>query len=150
MDTDEAHRTAAAGWEYSARAYIDFQDADDPNRTTLLDPAMLELCGNVRGRRLLDIGCGEGRFCRMLGERGADAVGIDLTPALICAARDRGGATGRTCMARRSGCRSPTPRSTSPSVMSRSSTSSTMPQQSVRARACWHPAGGSSWPTSAS
>ena len=66
------------GWIDSARAYINFQDAEDPNRTLLLDPIMLDLCGDVAGKRVLDLGCGEGRFCRMLAERGALCTGIDL------------------------------------------------------------------------
>jgi ubiquinone/menaquinone biosynthesis C-methylase UbiE len=86
---DEAQREAAAGWEASAEAYIAFQDAEDRNRTMLLDPVMLDLCGDVRGTRVLDIGCGEGRFCRMLAQRGASCVGIDLTPAMVRAARER-------------------------------------------------------------
>jgi SAM-dependent methyltransferase len=77
------------GWIDSARAYINFQDADDPNRTMLLDPVMLRLCGDVAGMRVLDLGCGEGRFCRMLAERGAQCVGIDLIPEMARTARSR-------------------------------------------------------------
>ena len=40
-------------------------------------------------RTALDVGCGEGRFCRLLRRHGVDAVGIDSTPALIAAARAR-------------------------------------------------------------
>jgi SAM-dependent methyltransferase len=40
-------------------------------------------------RTALDIGCGEGRFCRMLQARGIATVGIDPTIALIEAARER-------------------------------------------------------------
>ncbi len=78
-------------WEHSADAYIAFQDAGDRNRTMLLDPVMLDLCGDVRGQRILDIGCGEGRFCRMLAERGAIVTGIDPITAMVQTARDRGG-----------------------------------------------------------
>lgn len=50
---------------------------------------MLRMCGTVEGRKVLDVGCGEGRFCRMLRDRGADTVGIDPTPPLLGTARER-------------------------------------------------------------
>jgi ubiquinone/menaquinone biosynthesis C-methylase UbiE len=93
-ETGDAHLDAAQGWEDSARAYIAFQDAGDVNRTLLLDPVMLEQCGDVRGLRVLDLGCGEGRFCRMLAERGARVTGIDLTPAMVREAHARGAGGG--------------------------------------------------------
>jgi len=84
-------REGAEGWAASARAYITFQDGPDPHRTLLLDPVMLDLCGDVRDRRALDAGCGEGRFARMLAERGARVVALDLTGELIAAAQARSG-----------------------------------------------------------
>lgn len=77
------------GWEESAPAYIAFQDAVDKNRTMLLDPVMLEQCGDVAGKRVLDVGCGEGRFCRMLAERGASVVAIDPTYQMVRTAQAR-------------------------------------------------------------
>lgn len=92
MQPDDADRIEAArGWAGSARAYIDFQDRGDANRTLLLDPVMLEQCGDVRNLDVLDVGCGEGRFCRMLSERAARVAGIDPTSALIGEAHARGG-----------------------------------------------------------
>jgi len=61
----------------------------DPHRVLLLDDAMLGLCGDVSGLNVLDVGCGEGRFCRMLGERGGRLTGIDPTAELIAEARRR-------------------------------------------------------------
>jgi SAM-dependent methyltransferase len=77
------------GWAESAAAWLAFQDRGDPNRTLLLDPVMLRLCGDVAGERMLDVGCGEGRFCRMLARRGARAVGLDPTAELLRVARER-------------------------------------------------------------
>ena len=82
--------TIDSGWNESAQAYIAFQDAGDRNRTLLLDPVMLDLCGDVQGRSAVDIGCGEGRFSRILSERGASVVGIDITPTMITEASARG------------------------------------------------------------
>ena len=63
-------------------------------RRGLLDRLMIEACGDVRGLNVLDCGCGEGRFCRMLLDRGAGlAVGVDLCSPLIIAAA--GLATGK-------------------------------------------------------
>jgi len=78
------------GWIASARAYIEFQDGGDPSRVVLLDPLMLRLCGPVVGKRVLDLGCGDGRFCRMLAERGARCAGIDVTPEMASMAHARG------------------------------------------------------------
>lgn len=39
--------------------------------------------------RVLDVGCGAGRFCRMAADRGARVSGLDATPALIEIARER-------------------------------------------------------------
>jgi len=37
----------------------------------------------IAGARALDVGCGAGRWCRFLNERGYDTTGIDLQPELI-------------------------------------------------------------------
>lgn len=66
-------------------------DRGDRNRELLLDPIMLELCGDVDGKRVLDAGCGEGRFCRRLAKRGAITLGFDPIPELLSAASTRSG-----------------------------------------------------------
>jgi SAM-dependent methyltransferase len=40
--------------------------------------------------RVLDVGCGAGRFMRWLGSRGHDIVGIDISPGAIEACRAQG------------------------------------------------------------
>lgn len=51
-------------------------------------PLVFEACGDVRGRSVLDIGCGEGYCARELKRRGAgDCLGIDLSEQMIQAAR---------------------------------------------------------------
>ncbi len=77
-------------WEELAAAWIrDVRGGADLNRAGLLDRPMLEACGEVAGLRVLDCGCGEGRFCRMLVERGAEYVlGLDLCAPMIQAAKE--------------------------------------------------------------
>lgn len=82
---------ADAGWAESAPAYIDYIDRGAPERTLLLDPVMLEQCGDVAGRSVLDVGCGEGRWGRLLAARGAHVTGLDLTPAMVRRAHERRG-----------------------------------------------------------
>ena len=41
------------------------------------------------GTRVLDVGCGAGRFCRMAADRGARVAGIDATAPLLEIARQR-------------------------------------------------------------
>lgn len=60
----------------------------DWGRKAVLDPVMLDLACNYSGAAV-DIGCGEGRFVRMLGKTGLCVAGIDPTTRLIAAARKK-------------------------------------------------------------
>ena len=80
-------------WTESAQDWI---DTDQAVRTGMLDSWMLDALGNVGGKSAIDIGCGEGRFSRLLSQLGAGVTGVDLTEALI--ARARAMSTGETYM----------------------------------------------------
>jgi SAM-dependent methyltransferase len=78
------------GWNDSARAWIDVIGEDgDWGRKYVLDAPMLAEVDALSPRRALDLGCGEGRFCRLLASCGVTTVGIDPTAALIDEARRR-------------------------------------------------------------
>jgi len=46
------------------------------------------------GTRVLDVGCGVGRWSRLLAARGALVTGVDLSPTMIAQARQRAAADG--------------------------------------------------------
>jgi ubiquinone/menaquinone biosynthesis C-methylase UbiE len=48
--------------------------------------AILSVLGEVRGKRILDLGCGKGRFARLLRCRGASVVGLDISKAMLAEA----------------------------------------------------------------
>lgn len=50
-------------------------------------PAAETLMGEVAGRHVLDLACGQGRVARHLAERGARVVGVDLSAKLLAIAR---------------------------------------------------------------
>jgi SAM-dependent methyltransferase len=76
------------GWQSSANAWIaDMGERGDFGRRYVLDPVMVPLALARSPKTALDVGCGEGRFCRTLRAEGVEVVGIDPTPALITAAR---------------------------------------------------------------
>ncbi|QEE27273.1 class I SAM-dependent methyltransferase [Terriglobus albidus] len=76
------------GWDRSAQAWIaDMGEQGDWGRRTFLDEAMLARVRAGGFRSALDVGCGEGRFCRRLQEMGIATTGIDPTEALLQHAR---------------------------------------------------------------
>ncbi len=83
-------QTTNNGWQESAEAWIaDQGERGDFGRRYVLDPVMVPRALACTPTRALDVGCGEGRFCRLLRGRGIDAVGLEPTPALLAAARAR-------------------------------------------------------------
>jgi SAM-dependent methyltransferase len=78
------------GWNASAAAWIaDMGDHGDFGRRYVLDPVMLARAEATAAARVLDVGCGEGRFCRMLARPGRLLTGVDPTAALVAHARRR-------------------------------------------------------------
>ncbi len=55
---------------------------------------VLDLAGPLRGRVVLDAGCGDGTYGLAAAERGAAVTGVDLSTAMLDAARTRAGQLG--------------------------------------------------------
>ncbi len=66
--------------------YADYVKAD-PFRRALHFPAVEEALGDLNRKSILDIGCGDGLFPRLLAERGASVVGYDIAAEKIAEAQ---------------------------------------------------------------
>jgi toxoflavin synthase len=51
--------------------------------------SFMKLIGDVEGKRVLDVACGEGHFTRLLRNAGAAVVGIDISERMIALAREQ-------------------------------------------------------------
>jgi SAM-dependent methyltransferase len=79
-----------ASWDQAAGTYAQGQaSGSDYYRYEFFGPAQLALCGEVRGLRVLDVGCGNGYFARALTRLGARVTGIDISPRMIEHARQQ-------------------------------------------------------------
>jgi malonyl-CoA O-methyltransferase len=60
----------------------------DPNPLIALEEGLtLDMIGDVQGLRVLDLGCGTGRYCVLLARRGAQVVGVDPSKGMLECAR---------------------------------------------------------------
>lgn len=88
---DYFDRTAVAAWEKLTsdapvgRIRASVRAGRDEMRSTLLS----WLPTDLRGKRVLDAGCGTGAFAVEAARRGAEVVAIDLSPTLVNLARER-------------------------------------------------------------
>lgn len=108
-------------------------------------PAMIGLAGDVRGRRVLDAGCGSGPLSAALRERGAIVTGLDSSPAMVALARQRLGDDAELFVATSADrFRSTTARTTMSSRRSSCTTCRTGRPLWESCDASWCPAAGSS------
>ncbi|MHC4548752.1 MAG: class I SAM-dependent methyltransferase [Planctomycetota bacterium] len=77
-------------YEQFARRYAKYAPTK-PHNAYYERPATLSLLPDVRGRRVLDAGCGPGIYASELLDRGAEVVAFDVTPEMVQLARDRVG-----------------------------------------------------------
>lgn len=63
----------------------------DPYCADLEFPAVQDLLPDVAGRRILDAGCGRGRYTEWLLDEGAEVVAVDASRKMVAEARDRVG-----------------------------------------------------------
>jgi len=64
-------------------------DEGDFYRKHVINPALFSLLGNVKGKLLLDAGCGEGYLSRYLAKQGAIVTGLEPAEGLINHAIER-------------------------------------------------------------
>ena len=84
--------TGAAGM---ARAYAGWRASTLGRLTDRLEDALLrDMFGDVAGRTVLDLGCGDGALAVRLAAAGAQVVGLDADPAMLRAAASRAAAAG--------------------------------------------------------
>jgi len=82
------NKEVSARWDAAAQVWAEtVRSGGDIYREAVNNPAMFGMLGPVKGKRILDLGCGEGYNTRLLAERGAEVVGIDVSQELIELAR---------------------------------------------------------------
>ncbi len=101
VDAAENRRASRAWWDTDADAYqaehgdflgdVDFRWCPEGLRE-----ADAHLLGDVRGRRILEVGCGAAAAARWLATQGADVVALDLSAGMLRHAREAAEATGVT------------------------------------------------------
>jgi len=75
-------------WNEASEPWTDFvREHKDVYREEMNNPAFFRLAGNVKGKKTLDLACGEGFNTRILARKGARVVGVDLSERLIEFAR---------------------------------------------------------------
>jgi len=83
--------SSTRSWNAIGESWVLHADKND-YRNFFLMPRMMEMLGDVSGRRILDLGCGEGGYSRQLKRRGANLIGVDGSETLVRIARERAAA----------------------------------------------------------
>jgi len=71
-------------WDRAAEGWVDFvRTGKDWTRDELNNPAMFAMLDDINGKRILDLGCGEGYNSRIMAKKGAKVSGIDFSEKMI-------------------------------------------------------------------
>lgn len=74
-------------WDANAPVWIELSRAGfDVYRDLINTPAFMKMLPDVNGRIGLDLGCGEGHNTRLVAERGADVLALDVSRPFVTAA----------------------------------------------------------------
>ena len=92
MPADDHVTTARAVYDASAGRYVDIVGTEiSPATEAQIDRSVLDTFAEILaagpGGRVADLGCGPGRVAAHLARRGVDLIGIDVSPAMLDAAR---------------------------------------------------------------
>lgn len=62
------------------------EKSNDTYHAKVIFPNLLRLLGDIKGKKILDLACGQGIFSRQLGSKGAHITGVDIGKELIAIA----------------------------------------------------------------
>lgn len=68
--------------------YYNKLEERNPNRK-YIDQILFSMMKDVKGKKILDAGCGSGNYCKILADMGAEVAGIDISPGMIDLAKER-------------------------------------------------------------
>jgi ubiquinone/menaquinone biosynthesis C-methylase UbiE len=78
-------------WGHVANWYHEhISESGDTYHEKVIKPNLLRVVGDVKGKHVLDLACGEGFFSRALLDAGARVTGVDIAPELIAIAKKLG------------------------------------------------------------
>jgi ubiquinone/menaquinone biosynthesis C-methylase UbiE len=76
--------TSATSWGPVASWYDNHLEKDtDSYHAKVVHPNLLRMIGDVKGKHVFDLACGQGIFSRSLAEKGAFIIGADISKELI-------------------------------------------------------------------
>ncbi len=73
---------STAAWNAMGDEWFELAQTGE-SRNCFIMPNMLKFMGDVKGKKILDLGCGEGGYSRKLTKRGAELVSIDCSKKAI-------------------------------------------------------------------
>lgn len=86
MDTNEAIKRR----DYFAKTYAaSHTEQGDLHKEVFLTPTLLSLIGDVKNKKVLDAGCGEGYFSRLLASSDALVTAVDYSKNMLEIAKER-------------------------------------------------------------
>lgn len=86
MDTNKVIKR----WNAFAKTYAaSHKEQGDLHKEIFLTPTILSLLGEVRNKKVLDAGCGEGYFSRLLAKSGAIVTAVDYSQNMLEIAKER-------------------------------------------------------------
>ncbi len=78
-------------WGHVANWYHEhISESEDTYHEKVIKPNLLRVVGDIRGKHVLDVACGQGYFSRALALAGARVTGADIAPELIQIAKKMG------------------------------------------------------------
>ncbi len=77
-------------WGNVADWYDELLSGDDTYQAQVILPNLLRLLA-PKGKKIIDVACGQGFFSRAFAEAGADVMGVDISPNLIAKAKQNTG-----------------------------------------------------------
>lgn len=75
------YKTSRSLYNHIGQKYYDNRKKATNDVTEL--PAVLELIGEIKGKKVLDMGCGLGKHAKEFIKRGADVVGYDASEKMV-------------------------------------------------------------------
>lgn len=76
------HDSSTIAWNAMGDEWFEMAQTGE-SRNYFIMPNMLKYMGDVKGKKILDLGCGEGGYSRELTKRGAHLVSVDCSTKAI-------------------------------------------------------------------